>query len=77
MLVVRDRRVSLGARRAAAPGASAPSTSCAGAAGFVLAKLDLANHAASNLVARMASISGSLVTREARAYASVTSSPIV
>jgi len=36
-------------------------------AGLVLDSVDLANHAASNLVARMASIAGSEVTRDARA----------
>jgi len=45
--------------------------------GFVFDKVDRASHAASSRVARMASISGSEVTREARAYASVTSSPMV
>lgn len=39
--------------------------------------VDLASHAAMSLVAKTASISGSEVTRDARAYASITSSPIV
>jgi hypothetical protein len=46
-------------------------------AGLVLDNVDLASHAASSLVARIASISGSEATRDARAYATVTSSPIV